>query len=385
MNNKLLTKGLEIELFAGSTDGNVVPISNALSNELKWVTFEPDQRYFEYITKPSSNYKELFKDVILPRKKIRETLKDKWALTLIPGSTIPLEFKKDLVLAKEHDPYYEYIKTKYGANIITISMHINFGIEGVKDYFKLLSALRLDTSLFLALSASSPFFDGKVTNYNSYRWQCFPKTPKFVPFFLSHEDYINWSNEMIEKKEIYNARNLWTSIRPNGPERPHKINRIEIRICDFVYDINKALSIVALIECIIQSYIENNNWPSVLNQSKSKLDDLSIFLDSQEETVAQNGLDAEVYNWRTDSKQTAREIIESIYKNSLPISTRLGITNYLCPILSILEEGNEATQFLKHYGKSKSISNTIQYFLQEFHNTDLKAYDTIKDEVKINL
>ena len=33
-----------------------------------------------------------------------------------------------------------------------------------------------------------------------------------------------------------NERHLWTSVRPNGPDRPHSLNRLELRICDLVTD-----------------------------------------------------------------------------------------------------------------------------------------------------
>ena len=37
---------------------------------------------------------------------------------------------------------------------------------------------------------------------------------------------------------MQNIRHFWSSIRPNGPKRPLILDRLELRICDFVSDID---------------------------------------------------------------------------------------------------------------------------------------------------
>ena len=268
---KLLKKGLEIELYAGDKLGNVLPLSEKLQETFPNLSQEPDQRNFEYTTAPTGSYNELFKEIIEPRILVREYLKSIGDLTLIPGSTIPLAFDKHFFRSKADDPYHDLIEKKYKTSVITTSLHINFGIDDKELLFRLLSALRLDMPLFLALSASSCFYDGKVTNYHSYRWHSFPKTPDFVPFFKNHSEYIDWTNKQLASKNMFNVRHLWTSIRPNGINRPYDLNRIEIRVCDLVTDIRKVLGIVAFIECIIQKYIQENNWPKILKQKNQKI------------------------------------------------------------------------------------------------------------------
>ena len=64
---KLLLKGVEIELYAGTESGEVLPLSTKLKEKFPDFSQEPDQRNFEYITKPNSNYYELFKEIIETR------------------------------------------------------------------------------------------------------------------------------------------------------------------------------------------------------------------------------------------------------------------------------------------------------------------------------
>ena len=79
--------------------------------------------------------------------------------------------------------------------------------------------------------------NNKITKNHSQRWIQFPKTPSKVPFFVIII-YIDWIEENIANKNMQNIRHFWSSIRPNGPQRPLILDRLELRICDFVHDIN---------------------------------------------------------------------------------------------------------------------------------------------------
>ena len=174
---------------------------------------------------------------------------------------------------------------------------------------------------------------------------------------------------------MFNVRHLWTSIRPNGPDRPNDLNRIEIRICDLMMDTRKVLSIVALIECIVQDYLANKNWPKILQTDLNKLANI---IDKQEELAAKDGLDAKLWDWRNDKEEKAFNIIESLYKEHQNTAKDINILEYLNPILEILKDGNEATQFIKMYNKTGSIQKTIQHFIEQFAFMDLKSSDRIK-------
>ena len=379
MTKGLLKKGVEIELYAGTKSGEVLPLSTKLKEKFPHFSQEPDQRNFEYITKPNKSYQELFSEIIETRINARNYLKDLGDLTIIPGSTIALPFSKEFYLSKPDDTYSKLILNTYNTKVITTSVHINIGIENTDDLFKCLCILRLYTPIFLALSASSPFHDGKVTGFNSYRWHSFPKTPSFVPFFTTHDEYISWTNKQLEIKSMFNVRHLWTSIRPNGPDRPKDLNRVEIRICDFMMDTRKLLSIVALIECIIQDYLLNKKCPKILETDLNKL---VTEIENQEELAAKDGLNAKIWDWRNEKEDTISNIIESLYKEFKDIAKNMNILEYLNPLLEILRDGNESTQYMEMYNKTRSIEKTIQHFIEQFTIMDLKSANMIKNPIK---
>ena len=53
---------------------------------------------------------------------------------------------------------------------------------------------------------------------------------------FDHQHFITWTEAQIDAGTMHNVRHLWTSVRANGPDRPHQLNRLELRICDLITD-----------------------------------------------------------------------------------------------------------------------------------------------------
>ena len=157
-------------------------------------------------------------------------------MTIIPSSTLCFNHNSQFQRSDLHNAYHQFIEENYGTNIATSSVHINIGIDDLDKLFAAIRLVRCEASLYLALSASSPFLNNQITNNHSQRWIQFPKTPDKVPFFLNHKNYINWIESNIENRKMQNIRHFWSSIRPNGPQRPLILDRLELRICDFVLE-----------------------------------------------------------------------------------------------------------------------------------------------------
>ncbi len=206
--------------------------------------------------------------------------------------------------------------------------------------------IRLEAPLFLALSASSPFLDGKATGYHSTRWGLFPQTPKHVPLFASHAHHIEWVENQLAAGTMQNVRHLWASVRPNGDRRPYDLNRLELRICDLVTDPIALLAISALLEARLLQIIEN---PSIdpLTQSTFSPEELVTLNAHNETAAAATSLDAQLIHWEDGRNITARDWITEMYKEVWAIAKQQGFSCFLSPLHKILREGNEAQQWLQ--------------------------------------
>ena len=364
----LLSKGFEVEMYTGTPEGEIVGLSDKIVRALDGFVREPDSRNVEYTTAPFCGYDRLLCALLKPRQALRAYLHTLGDYTLIPGSTMSLGGSDRFYRSDPNNPYHDYIEQTYGTDVVTASIHINIGIENPEVLMRACRLVRVEAPLYLALSAASPFVDGKVTGSHSSRWQMFPKTPQVVPLFESHSHFIRWTEEQLAAKKMRNVRHLWSAVRPNGDRRPYNLNRLELRICDLVVDPLALLAITALLEARIMQTIQDPKLDP-LQQSKlstSNLQsDLMALTDKNEMLAARHSLDAELRHWLDGRKILARDWIEEIYQEVYPIAKQRGFSCFLSPLQKILRQGNTAQQWLRLHDIGMQPTQIIQ---QDIYN-----------------
>ena len=359
----LLSKGLELEMYTGTPQGNIVGLSEQIVTKLEGFAREPDSRIVEYTTAPLSSYDRLLCALVKPRLKLRNYLTTLGDYTLIPGGALSLGNSNLFHCSDPNKPYFTYIERTYGTKVVTTSIHINIGISDPELLMQAIRLIRMEAPLYLALSASSPFLDGQVTGFHSTRWAMFPKTPTYVPLFESHSHLIEWTEQQIAAGTMQNVRHLWSSVRANGDHRPYNLNRLELRICDFVDNPVLQLALVALLEARLWQLF---NDPSLdpLEKSNfsttSRSEDLVALANNNEIAVARHSLEAQVLHWQDGRAILARNWIEEIYQQVLPFAKERGFSCFLSPIKKILREGNTAQKWLQQYGSSLNTQSVIK-------------------------
>ena len=209
------------------------------------------------------------------------------------------------------------------------------------------------------------FLNNKITNNHSQRWIQFPKTPSRVPFFVNHNSYIDWIEENISNKNMQNIRHFWSSIRPNGPQRPLILDRLELRICDFVYDINLLLGITAMIELRILNLFENINTLDPMNASTFSMDELSEICDQNEINAAKDSLNSELIHWQDGKRVICKEWIQNLLSDLSSTAENFGMKNLLDPIYKVLEEGNQSMKWINQYEKGLSIEQIMKISIED--------------------
>jgi len=363
MSKDNLYKGFEVELFTGSLDSHI-GVSADIEKKFSDFVKEPDNRNVEYITTPEKDYKFLFEKLITPRKKLRKWLNTK-NLTIIPSST--LCFKHDITFQRSDidNVYHQFIQDNYGISIATSSVHINIGIDDLDKLFTAIRLIRSEAALYLSLSASSPFLNNKITNNHSQRWIQFHKTPRRVPLFVYHNSYIDWIEENISNKNMQNIRHFWSSIRPNGPQRPLILDRLELRICDFVHDINLLLGITAMLELRILHLFDNLNTLDPLTASIFSFEELSEICDQNEIYAAKDSLNSELIHWQDGKKIICREWIQDLLSDLSLTAEKFNMKHLLEPIHRVLEEGNQAMKWINQYKKGLSIEQIMKLTIDD--------------------
>lgn len=372
MSGSLLTKGFEVEMFTGRRDGSVVGCAAEAAQALEGFMTEPDNRNLEYITPPDADYQRQLGFLLAPRQQLRSWLAHR-DLTLLPGSTLSLGDSACFERSNPDNPYHGSIESLYGTRVVTASVHINLGMGELEPLFAGLRLLRCEGSLLLALSTSSPFLDSHPTGAHSQRWLEFPLTPPLVPLFLSHGHYVAWMHEQLAEGSMLNVRHLWTSVRPNGENRPESLNRLEIRICDLISDPGVLLAVTAWAELRLLLLLEDPARFDPLEASTLTPKELATLADQNDRAVAQCGLDATVCHWRTGEPLLARDWLEEELAAMAPLAKRLALGPILEPLKSVLAEGSESIRWLERYRAGESIARIIatEAMAMEARDTEL--------------
>ena len=358
MSGALLLKGFEVELFTGRPDGTVVGCSPAAAAALDGFVTEPDHRNLEYITAPHASYQRQLELLLEPRRQLRAWLAER-GLTILPGSTLSLGDSSRFERSNPDNPYHDYIETTYGTQVVTASVHINLGLTDMGALFAACRLVRCEAALLLALSASSPFLDGVATGAHSQRWLQFPLTPPQVPLFRSHSHYIAWVEQQLASGAMQNVRHLWTSVRPNGDNRPHGLNRLELRICDLITDPALLLAITAYCELRIQQLLADPASHDPLIASQLTADELASLADANDRAAARSSLQANLHDWRTGAPIQAADWIRRDLASLAPLAEQLNLAGTLAPLDAVLGGGNQAMRWLQREGEGLPIAAIV--------------------------
>ena len=179
----------------------------------------------------------------------------------------------------------------------TFSVHVHVGVSGADRAIAVCDRMRALLPELLALSANSPFLDGRDTRLASARTQIFTKSfPRCgVPAaFGSWREYADYVNFLVQTGSIVEHTQLWWSVRPH-----HSFGTVEVRICDAQTSAEESTALSALVvACVAQAavdhdegtapepppgrFIEENVWRAL----RHGLDGRMIDLDTREEYPA---------------------------------------------------------------------------------------------------
>ncbi len=369
--HRQLLKGLEEEVYTGTADGHVLPLSAQVKAAMDGYTTEPDGRNVEFTTAPYRSYRILIDRLMAKRCALRRYLEVEHGCTLVPGGALSLADPDSFHFSDPDNPYYRYIRDAYGNRVVTASTHINLGIDEPEELLRAWRVLRLEASIFLALTAASPFLAGKPTGQHSSRWLRFPLTPERVPFFPDHASFAAWMDEQLDNGTMQNQRHLWLGIRPNGPATPRNLDRLELRICDRISEPHILQAVTALYEARVWQVLEDPEIDPLRGRSSRELEELAA---ANERAASVASLDATGLNWVDGSAATFRDRAASMLEGARETAERHGFAALLDPIEEILERGNPAIQWLRRIEQGATVRETIGEAIVDLAAVD-RAFD----------
>ncbi len=132
--------------------------------------------------------------------------------------------------------------------MLIFGMHIHVGIEDKELLIDVMNQARYFLPHILALSTSSPFWQGRETGLKSYRTTIFESLPRtgIPPSLESWADYTGFIDTLIHTKCIDEPTKIWWDMRPHP-----KFPTLEFRVCDICTQVDDAVCIAAIVQAIV--------------------------------------------------------------------------------------------------------------------------------------
>ena len=205
----------------------------------------------------------------------------------------------------------------------TLALHVHVGVPDQEDAIRVFNRLRRAVPLLLALSANSPFSQGRDTGFASARtmiFQGFPRTGT-ARSFADYAEYVDGVDALIASGALPDASFLWWDVRLQPA-----LGTVEVRVMDTQSIVADSSALIALVQSLARLALESEPvdddvGPEVLAENR--------FL------AARDGSNARLIDPLKRELIPARELTEATLATCRPHATALGCAAELERIQSL--------------------------------------------------
>ena len=140
----------------------------------------------------------------------------------------------------------------------TLATHVHVGIADPRAAVRLLNRLRLHLPLLLALSANSPFWQGRATGFASTRTTVFDAFPRtgVARAFRDYADWVGRVDALLRSGAIADPSLLWWDARLQP-----RYGTVEVRIMDAQTTVADVGAVAALVQSLALCELERPDSP----------------------------------------------------------------------------------------------------------------------------
>jgi carboxylate-amine ligase len=150
-----------------------------------------------------------------------------------------------------------------GLRNMLCGMHVHVEVPEPGRRMSLIQRLVPYLPLLLALSTSSPFWEGHPTGLCGYRLAAYDELPRTgLPELLRTDaEYDEYVGALVDAGIIADASHIWWAIRPSG-----KHPTVELRIADSCTRVDDAVAIATLFRCMVRAFDRNPDLGAPLDR-----------------------------------------------------------------------------------------------------------------------
>ena len=203
----------------------------------------------------------------------------------------------------------------------TFGIHIHVGVRDADRAIALTNAMRSVLPDLLALSASSPWYEGRYTYLHSTRTQLFtrmfPRCGIPEPFdgWADYDRFVRW---LVETRSIKEHTEIWWCVRPH-----QSYGTVELRNADALADVRESLAVMAY------AYALSARRLRAIDEGEGLPDLRGRHIEENMWRAIRYGLSGELIDLEHGEVLPARARIERLLEWVAPVASEIGASEWL--------------------------------------------------------
>ncbi len=307
------------------------------------VTNELLQAQVEVDTRVCLTVAETRRDLVELRTAIAETARE-FGMAMIASSTHP--FANWRVQRRVDKERYNILARDMAAlaeRMVICGMHIHAGIEDEELRIDLMNQATYFLPHLLALSTSSPFWEGHATGLKAYRPTIFGDLPRsgLPEHFASADEWHAMLHQLQQTGLCDDATKIWWDVRPSV-----RFPTLELRICDICTRLEDAITIAALWQSILATLYRLRAGNQTWRRYRRTLVEENKWL------AQRYGISGELADYGVLACKPVGALVEELIELVRDEAARLGCLSEVLGAREILDRGTSADRQLAVWAKA---------------------------------
>lgn len=274
------------------------------------------------------------------------------------AGTHPFSHWKEQALTPK--PRYVGIAQEYqqlAREQLIFGCHVHIGISDREAAIQVMNRARPWLASLLALSASSPFWMGVDTGYNSFRTQIWRRWPMSgtPQLFASRAEYDELVAALVATGSIEDGTKIYWDARPSA-----RFETIEFRITDVCMTVDEAVMVAGLTRALAQTCDAEARRDAEFAHVRPEL------LRAAKWRAARYGLDADLIDAQGGSALPARELIEKFLDHLRDALEEGGEWKEVSTLVrETVERGTGASRQRAAYARAGSLEDVVDLMVRE--------------------
>lgn len=267
------------------------------------------------------------------------------------------DWKKQAFTPKERYSDLEREMEIAARRMLICGMHVHVGVDENRLRSDLMPQLSYFLPHLLALSTSSPFWQGEDTGHASYRLSVFDNMPRtgLPPNFASWGEYERTTGTLIELGVIEDTTKIWWDLRPS-----HRYPTLEARICDVQPRLEDTLALAGLTQAIVRMLMR-------LRDRNLRWREYDRFLISENRWRAQRyGVSKGLIDFGERAIRPFEDLLNELIMLLAEDAEALGCLDEICRMRDVVATGTSATRQRAVHAETGDMTAVVRHLIEEF-------------------